>query len=114
MSTLDGELNDTLALVNAARMAFGKDILTELPDSRPGASSDCLYYRALQAVGVGSVDGHGGMTCADERQAAYLASIWGTTYSGNKVQAPKQFASVISKFDNSGLSHYETSAKPHF
>lgn len=113
MSTLDQDLGDTLALVNAARMAFGKEILTDLPDSRPGDSSDCLYYRALSDLGVKGVGGSH-IDFDDPRKASYIASLWGTSCEGTRVKSPGQFNRVISKFDRHQLAHYETSEKPHF
>lgn len=113
MTTLDNDLGDTLALVNAARMAFGKEILTDLPDSRPGDSADCLYYRALSDMGVRSVGNHS-IEFDDERKASYIASIWGTSCEGHQVKSPAQFSRVIGKFDHHELPHYETSKKSHF
>jgi hypothetical protein len=103
---LDEVVGDTLALVNVARQAFGKEPLTELPDSYQGNSSDCLYYRALKDVGVVSVGGGGGMHFEDERIAATVASMWGTEANGTHVQAPPQFGEVIGQFDNGALKHY--------
>lgn len=103
---MDEVLGDTLALVNVVRTAFGHDALTELPDSRQGASSDCLYYRALKDVGVKSVGGAGEMRFANERIAATVASMWGTEAHGVNVTAPPQFGQVIEAFDHGRLKHY--------
>lgn len=107
------DLGDTLALVNAARMAFGKEILSELPDSRPGDAADCLYYRALADLGVTGVSDHR-ISFSDSRKASYIASIWGTTCVDGSVSAPEQFRRVISRFDQHELPHYETGRKAHF
>lgn len=114
MSSLSDDIGDTLALVNQARMAFGKDILTELPDARPGVSTDCLFYRALADVGCTGVDGYGGITFDDIRKANYIGQMWGAGVDGARVKAPGQFKNVISAFDKSGLDHYNTDQKKHF
>ncbi len=113
MSLQSDDIGDTLALVNAARMAFGKDVLTELPDSKPGDASDCLYFRALTDVGVTGV-GSDTMNFDSERKASYIASIWGTSCEGTTVRQPKQFQRVISRFDSHELPHYEGREKPRF
>lgn len=103
---MDEVVGDTLALVNVVRQAFGKDMLTELPDSHKGNSSDCLYYRALKDVGVQSVGGDGSMRFADDRIAATAAALWGTEAHGSTVQAPEQFGKVIGQFDGGNLTQY--------
>lgn len=112
--SLDKQLGDTLALVNVARQAFGQTILTDLPDSRPGDSSDCLFYRALAPLGCLSVGGEGQMEFDDERKANYIGSVWGVEVTGRTVRAPKQFHSVIKGFDTHQTPQYETQEKPHF
>lgn len=114
MSLLDEDIGDALALTNVARQAFGLSMLTELPDSKPGDASDCLFYRALSPLGISSVGARGQMQCKDERQAAYLASLWGTSSNGNEVKAPEQFHRVINKFDHQGTRHYETQRKSNY
>lgn len=109
----EDQLGDTLAMVNVARHAFGKDMLTDLPDSRPGDSSDCLFYRALADVGVRAVGGDS-MEFDDPRKASYIASLWGVASSGTTVKSPVQFREVIGAFDSHKLDHYESGAKPHF
>jgi hypothetical protein len=111
---LETQIAETLSLVNVARQAFGKDILTELPDSKPGDSADCLYYRALVDCGARGVDGYGGITFDDERKASYIGSIWGARVDGCKVKAPAQFRQVIEKFDHSELPHYNDQQKRDF
>lgn len=101
----DETIGDTLALVNIAREAFGAQALTELPDARPGATQDCLYYRALKDVGCSSVGGSS-MLFNTERQAATVAALWGTTHDGNSVKTPPSVRSVINKFDNHQVRHY--------
>lgn len=106
MSDYDKAIGDTLALVNVARQAFGKELLTELPTSKPGNSADCLYYRALADIGVQTVGGEGGMTFADQRVAKTVATLWGVEAQGSSVQAPAQFETVISAFDGLKFPHY--------
>jgi hypothetical protein len=113
MSLNETDIGDTLSLVNAARMAFGKEILSELPDSRPGDAADCLYYRALSDLGVTGV-GSGTINFDDSRKASYIAAIWGTKCDGSTVTSPQQFQRVISRFDAHELPHYETKRKSHF
>jgi hypothetical protein len=103
---MNESIGDTLALLNVARMAFGQEALTELPDARQGDSSDCLYYRAMADVGIQSVGGGGEMTFADSRVAQTIASLWDTEADGATVQAPAQFGRVIGAFDNGRLKHY--------
>ncbi len=103
---MDEVVGETLALLNVVRQAFGKELLTELPDAHQGNSSDCLYYRALKDVGVESVGGDGTMRFVDDRVAAKVASIWGEEASGSVVKAPAQFGEVIGQFDGGNLKHY--------
>lgn len=112
--SVDSDIRDTLALVNAARSAFGEPMLAELPDSRPGAKADCLYYRALSDIGVRSVDGYGNIKFDDERKASYIASIWGTSSEGCSVAAPSEFQRTINRFDHKKVEHYNTDAPAHF
>lgn len=102
----DQTIGDTLALVNVVREAFGAQPLTDLPDATPGASQDCLYYRALKDVGCQSVGGSGGMRWNTERQAQTVAALWGTTAMGQETTAPKSVGAVINHFDNKRTSHY--------
>jgi hypothetical protein len=106
MHSTQENVAESLALVNVVRQAFGAEMLTELPDSQKGNSSDCLYYRALKDVGVQSVGGDGGMSFADERTAAVVAGLWGTEANGSYVKAPEQFGQVIGEFDGGKLGHY--------
>jgi hypothetical protein len=94
MHSTQENVAESLALVNVVRQAFGAEMLTELPDSQKGNSSDCLYYRALKDVGV------------DERTAAVVAGLWGTEANGSYVKAPEQFGQVIGEFDGGKLGHY--------
>jgi hypothetical protein len=111
---LQEDLGDALALVNQARMAFGKDVLTELPDATPGKSMDCLFYRALSDIGCHGVSGEGGISFEDERQANYIGALWGARVHGKVVKAPSQFGRVIGEFDGHN-THYESGGrKPHF
>ena len=114
MSYLDEDLGDTLALTNAARQAFGLNMLTELLDSKPGDASDCLFYRALDGLGCTSVDGNGDMVFEDSRKASYIGRLWGTRAVGQKVKAPAQFARVIQGFDSHKVTHYETQKPRNF
>src|SRR5581483_7623195 len=100
-------------MVNVVRQAFGKDMLTELPDSRPGAAADCLFYRALADVGVTRVYGET-MSFDDPRKASYIAHLWGTSAHGTDVKSPSQFGRVIHDFDDGKLDRYVTSAPKHF
>lgn len=109
----DTVVGDTLALVNVVRQAFGKDQLSDLPDSRPGDAADCLFYRALADVGVHQVYG-GSMSFDDERKAAYIAALWGTTAKGRQVTSPRVFGEVINRFDNNALPQYVTQRKRDF
>lgn len=101
----DELIGDTLALVNAARGAYGKELLNELPDARRGDASDCLYYRALEGLGVTGVDGQN-ISFDNERTANYIAQLWGTTRAGGSVAAPEPFRKVIKAFDNNELNQY--------
>jgi len=112
--SVDSDVKDTLALVNAARAAFGEDMLSELPDSRPGDKADCLYYRALAPLGVSGVDSHGNIRFESERKAAYIASIWGVLADGCSVKAPEEFHRTIHRFDTNQVPHYNTQQKAHF
>lgn len=107
MSTFEQQVGDTLALVNVVRQAFGERPLNELPDAQPGDASDCLYYRALDGVGVVSVGGDGEITFASDRAAGVVAALWGSDRSGRTVQAPDQFQKVISRFDSSAEGRNE-------
>jgi hypothetical protein len=115
---LEADIPQTLALVNVARQAFGKPMLSELPDSRPGASSDCLFYRALADVGCTSVDGSGNIKFDDPRKATYVASLWGAQAEGSTVKTAKHgvggFGRVIEEFDHSRLPHYNTDIEKDF
>lgn len=111
---IEEAIGDTLSLVNMARQAFGQSMLTELPNSKPGDSSDCLFYRAMSGLGCSGVGGSGEMSFDDERKAHYIASLWGVEVKGNRVMAPKQFGEVISAFDGKGLPHYNTTKRRDF
>lgn len=100
------EISQTLSLVNVVRQALGKGMLTELPDSKPGDSSDCLFYRGLVDCGVKSVDGRGRMRFDDARKAQYIGQLWGAHVDGDVVVAPPQFGRVIEQFDGNKLTHY--------
>lgn len=114
MSSLDEDIGDTLALTNMARQAFGLSMLTELPDSKPGDSADCLFYRAFDGLGCTGVGANGNIMFNDQRKASYIARLWGVEADGQSVSAPEQFGRVISKFDHSGLKHYETTKRRSF
>lgn len=102
----DELIGDTLALVNAARGAYGKELLNELPDARRGDASDCLYYRALEGLGVTGVSGPT-ISFDNERTANYIAQLWGTERSGGAgVKAPESFQKVITAFDDGKLNQY--------
>lgn len=102
----DQTIGDTLALVNIAREAFGAPPLTELPDAAPGQSRGCLYYRALKDVGCTSVAGNT-MQFNTERQASTVAALWGTNAQGSQVDTPASVRSVINRFDNHEVKHYD-------
>lgn len=103
--SLDMPIGDTLALVNVVRNAFGHQELHDLPDARTGATTDCLFYRALKDVGATSVGGNT-ISFASERQASLVAELWGVSRSGQVVNAPRSVAHVISKFDANATPHY--------
>lgn len=95
--------SDALAMVNTIRLAYGHTPLNDLPTSRVGQASDCLFARALRDVGVSKVGGDGTMSFGSERVAQHVASILGTTAEGTVVTPPAQFAGVIGAFDNGQL-----------
>jgi len=97
---------DTLALMNVALLALGKEQLPDLPRARPGQSSDCLYARGFRSIGVTSVGGGGTMTFSSERVAQFIGGLWNAPTQGVTVQAPPQFANVIGRFDNNDLPAY--------
>lgn len=102
----DEMLGDTLAQVNVVRTALGREPLFELPDARPGDSSDCLYYRGLKDIGCQGV-GTGSMTFSSERQAKLVAELWGTQSSGTNVTSPQGIRRVINEFDNHNVRDYD-------
>jgi len=102
----DEVAGDSLALRSVVRHAYGQEMLTELPDAHKGNSSDCLYARAFADIGVESVGSHGEMRFADNRIAATVAALWGTTASGSTVKAPEQFGQIIGQFDAGELKQY--------
>lgn len=106
MSNLEKAMGDTLALVNVVRQSFGKDALNDLPVSLPGHASACLYANALHDIGGASVSGGGKIGFTSERIAQHVASLWGVKAEGQTVQAPSQFAEVISEFDGGSLLAY--------
>lgn len=102
---VDQVVGDSLALVNIVRASYGQEPLTELPDASRGNASDCLFYRALQDVGVESVGGLD-MVWKDERVAQTVGQMWGVPVNGRSTANPTQMRKVISAFDNSNLPQY--------
>lgn len=99
---------DTLAMVNAARRAFGAPALNELPDARTSDSASCLYYRALSDVGCTGV-GSTTITFDSERQASLVAELWGCRRDGTTITQPQQITRVVAAFDSHELQHFEES-----
>lgn len=101
------DLADTLAQVNAVRAAFGAQLLYDLPTSRPGDTSSCLFYRALSDIGCVAV-GSETITFRDDRMARTVAELWGVGYDGDAtINQPSQMSRVVTAFDEHELAHYE-------
>jgi hypothetical protein len=106
----DYDLGDTLAQVNAVRAAFGHQQLHDLPTSRTGDSTSCLFYRALSDVGCTGV-GSSTISFKDERMARAVAEMWGVDYhGGTELVQPSQMSRVVNAFDGHKLRHYEESS----
>lgn len=101
------DIGDTLAQINLVRTAMGAEPLYELPNAKTGATTSCLYYRALSDVGCKSVGGTN-LQFENERQAALAADLWGVEHYGTEVVAPQQMRRTIARFDRHDLKHYET------
>jgi hypothetical protein len=103
------DLGDTLAQVNVIRSAFGYSQLHELPNSRTGDSTSCLFYRALSEVGCTGV-GSDTISFKDERMTRAVAEMWGVDYNGGTdIQQPASMNRVVSAFDGHKLQHFEES-----